>query len=291
MKKSIILISFLSLFACAGDNVLEKVIPDQPRNVDISNTVSSIDPMLPYHSPLGNGLLMPGTPGGPYASTVEYIFINDTDFDLTIYPMVGLAYFDGQYNNNNFGWGSLSKSPNVFAGNQEYLRIFTCSPLFFAPHSYEKTKPSIQLPTLVPSIFPSGQYFNVGGINGYEATMLAEGGKFYGMEIGVGVPAGSPPVTGAGGWMKFRFLPDGMRDPRQVSQDWLPLPTNGNQAIKDYWYNKKTFEICPGNNPDPNQGNIFSKVPSERYFSQNGIDYVLKAYTTTTQFIISFTKV
>ncbi|MBP2615800.1 hypothetical protein [Chryseobacterium jejuense] len=54
---------------------------------------------------------------------------------------------------------------------------------------------------------------------------------------------------------------------------------------------KNPFEICSGNNPDPNQGNIFSKVPSERYFSLNGVDYVLKAYTTTIQFIISFTKV
>lgn len=290
MKKSIILISFLSLFACTEDNVLEKEKPDQPRSIDISNTVNSIDPVLPYHSPYGNPVL--AGLAGPYASPVEYVFNNETDFDLTIYPMVGLAYFDGQYDTNNFGWSiNSSQTPTLFSGNKEYLNIIVCAPLHFGPHSYEVSKIGPQLPTFPGTIMPSGQFFDAPTLNSQEKGLLYEGGKFYGMEIGVGVPAGSPPITGVGGWMKFRFLPDGVRDPRQISQDWLPLPANGYSTNKDYWYNKKTFEICPGNNPNIGQGNIFSHVPSERYFSQSGVDYVLKAYTTSTQVIISFTKV
>ncbi|WP_123862090.1 hypothetical protein [Chryseobacterium artocarpi] len=292
MKKSFILLSIFALVGCSENDLLEKEKPDQFLNVDFSNTINSIDPLLPYQSPYGNNIL--NGMNYPFASYTEYVFINETDFGLTIYPMIGLAYYDGKYDNKNFGWNlSTSLDPNVFANNQEYLKIITCKSMYFGPHTYESSVGNNQLPTLGPTILPSKQFFDAPILTSHENGMLYEGGKFYGMETGVHIPYDPNfPVTGtAGGWLKFRFLPDNVRDPRQVSPDWQPMPTNNISSNKDYWYNTKTYEICPGNNPVVGQGNIFSAVPSERKFSYKGKDYELKAYTTATQVIVSLKQI
>ncbi|OCA75944.1 hypothetical protein BBI01_04400 [Chryseobacterium artocarpi] len=292
MKRSIILMSFLTLFSCSENDPLENENSEKLVALDVSNTINSIDPLLPYQSPYGNNMYMPNS--NPYASPVEYVFINETDYGMTIYPMIGLAYYDGIYDNKNFGWNlSLSQTPYLFSNSQEYLKIATCKSLYFAPHSYESTVGPIQLPTSGQTILPSKQFFDAPVLTTHEKGVLFEGGKFYGMEVGVGIPYDPNfPVTGmAGGWLKFRFLPDNVRDPRQVSQDWQPMPTNNISSNKDYWYNTKTREICPGNNPVLGQGNIFSTVPSERKFSYKGKDYELKAYTTATQVIVSLKQI
>lgn len=292
MKRSIILMSLFTLFSCNENDPLEKEKPEKIVTLDVSNTINSIDPLLPYQSPYGNNMYTLN--GHPYASAAEYVFINETDFGMTIYPMIGLAYYDGKYDNKNFGWNlSTSLDPNLFANNQEYLKIVTCKSMYFGPHTYESSVGNNQLPTLGPTILPSKQFFDAPILTSHENGMLYEGGKFYGMEAGVHIPYDPNfPITGtAGGWLKFRFLPDNVRDPRQISPDWQPMPTNNISSNKDYWYNTKTYEICPGNNPVVGQGNAFSAVPSERKFSYKGKDYELKAYTTATQVIVSLKQI
>jgi len=56
MKRSIILMSLFTLFSCNENDTLEKEKPEKIVTLDVSNTINSIDPLLPYQSPYGNNM-------------------------------------------------------------------------------------------------------------------------------------------------------------------------------------------------------------------------------------------
>lgn len=281
MKKAIITMAVLfMLFACSDDTIQD--VNNQINTEDNSGgiTTKSIDLAIPYESPYEF-----------FACPVNYVFINETELDMYLYPMVGLAYYDGAYDSMHHSWPLSTAMYPVLYPEVEYLKILTCRQMYFPAHTTEETGLGPQLPTL-GSILPSGQFFdlsiNPGIVN--EPGILYEAGKFYGLEGRIEDPA-NPGVLAGGGWLKFSFLPLGITDPNVLSSDWKKMPSMGINANGDYWYNVKTGEICPGNSTVAGDRNVFSDKPSSITFNYSGVNYEWKAYTTATDVVVSLKEI
>src|SRR5690606_3008112 len=96
-KKLIVLLGVFALISCSDETAHQ-------TESDISSDGNSgvmqpytVDPNLPYESPYDDM--------APCCSVYDLVMINNTDLDLHFNPYVGLARFDGAYDDVHFDWG------------------------------------------------------------------------------------------------------------------------------------------------------------------------------------------
>lgn len=274
MRKIILFLLWSVVFYSCSDEVGNEY--EEKKNVLTS------DPQIPYESPFG---------ATSCCSVISYEFINETNLDLTFTPYVGLARFDGAYDNNHFGWlmSNLFNYPNVLSNGMEYLNLVECLPIsVFAFNTLNYNTigqlPTHPIPSLSPVIFEV--LGKTPGTITSEDRLLYEYGKFYYFEATVMDPLSSVIVINEE--VKFPFLPVNINDPNVLSTDWDPVPAISPET-EDLWYNVQTREICIGNNNAsfPLGGLGLNNVPSIVNFSYMGENYVLEAIVTSTSFTIS----
>ena len=284
MKKSIIaLMGLFTLIACSEDSY------QAADNMNESGTVengsggmqtNSIDPAIPYESPFD-------FTGSGCCSVVRYLLINNTDLELKVSPFAGLARFDGVQDDYHMGWGNqliFGTYPNLLYANfYEYINFVKCKEITVLPFTTLDSGPGGQLP-----IYGTGGFFEIANTTTHhEMAILYEYGKLYSFDFEVNDTA----FTLDSGSLRFPFLPAAISDPRTVSDQWQPMGITTGLECYDLWYNVHTLEINIGNSGgycpiDPQ----IHKMASEKIIihPDTGKRYVLQAYTTPTDVVISF---
>ena len=284
MKKSIIaLMGLFTLVACSEDSYREADKMNETVIVENSSgemQTNSIDPAIPYESPYDDF--------STCCSAVIFNFVNNTDLDLYFDPYVGLARYDGAYDNIHFGWGiplTAALYPNIISNETaEYFKLAKCREMVVGSNSTTLYNSGWQLPIY------NGAFFTL--LNSIptstENQLLTEFGKIYSINATIKDPNNSNMIVRGNEYLRFPFLPTGITDPGMLgSGDWIQMPSIATQT-DDLWYHHKTFEICIGNDPVafPGGGDGINDKPSELIFDYNGQTYILKLSTTSTHVLI-----
>jgi len=270
MKKSIIaLMGLFMLMACSEDAYQEADKLNEPGNVENTgpqNQVYTHDPSIPYDSPYDLGS----------DRTINYIFKNNTDVELTFHPWVSLCYYDGINDTNHFSFPinnpTLYPVFNILPSPvwNEYDNKITAKIIKIPPYTTETitTTPGMNLPA-DPSgpKTASGQFFEFGAYavstTPQEIALLSQYGKFIGLESNFGA-------------IKFSSLPPGMNP----NATWQSVPVLPGSTLKKL-YNTSSMEVCTV------VGGI-ANHPSTNTVVFNGMTYTLSAYTTSTDVIVEF---
>jgi len=276
-----------TLMACSEDSYQEADKMSETRsgtveNTEPQNSVKTVDLAIPYRSPYHMN-------NGPCCNQVEYVFINNSDLILEVSTAFGLAKYDGADDLKHFGWpmSPSSNYPTFFIyTTREYFEELYSTYKTIPPFSTQTSGPGAQVPIVGQNSFFTLGSFTVPSTTS-EAKLLYEFGKAFGYHVFV-----RNPVTNIADTFVVRvpFLPSGITDPNQISNEWLPL-VNATYPYGALWYNKKSLEICIGTNGEGNYGNFFNADSKYIFDDGNGQYYELKSTINSTQVILSLEKI
>jgi len=267
MKKSIIvLMGLFTLVACSEDSVQEVDKLNETGNVentDPKNQVYTHDPSIPYDSPYDLG---------SNRRPINYIFINNTPYELYFHAWVSLCYYDGANDGIYFGNAISPGAYPLFTFSpfwNEYETYVTTARISIPPNSTQTitTVPGMNLPADPngPKT-ANGQFFefNYGGVptTPQEVDLLTKYGKFIGLESSFGT-------------VKFHFLNPG----NSLGSAWLPVPASSSSSLFKQFYNTSSMEVCTITGGVANHPSVITSV-------KNGVTYTLKAYTTSTDVVV-----
>src|SRR5690606_387567 len=285
MKKSIIaLMGLFMLVACNEDVYQEADQMNESGNVENNSggmQANSVDPAIPYESPYDDF--------STCCSAVIFDFNNKTDLDLYFDPYVGLARYDGAYDNIHFSWGiplTAALYPNIISNETaEYFKLAKCKEMFVGSGLSVNYSSGWQLPIY------NGAFFTL--LNSVptstENQLLTEFGKIFSINATIRDPNNFNMVVRGNEYLRFPFLPTGVTNPMMLgSGDWIQMPSISTQT-EDLWYHHKTLEICVGNDSSafPGGGDGINDKPSELIFDYSGKTYILKLSTTSTHVLIA----
>lgn len=264
-----------TLVACSEDSYQEADKMNESGAVENGSGGNikplTVDPAIPYESPFDMS-------NGPCCTPVQYVFINNTEWEIEVSTGFGLAKYDGDDDLWHFGWpmNPASNYPTFFIQNNlEYFELL---------YSTYKTIP--QYTTMssgitgaqVPISSTASTFFTLGSFtvphHPAEASLLYEYGKAFTYHVIVKNPITNIQVLNT--YVNVPFLPYGVFDPNLLSSEWLPL-INARYPYGALWYNKNSLEICFGNSSE--------STPSSGGHSR----YIFKPYDDDTTFEIKST--
>lgn len=250
MKKSIIaLMGLFTLIACSDESYQEADKMNESgtvENTGSQNSIKTVDPTNSYESPFD--ISIAGSP-------LHYTMHNNTNFELSVTPYVGLAYFDGRDDGTYYSTSITTGYPNLYNNNIEYLNLIECPPIVIAPMTSLDESPLYHCPT----VNPNAVFFDVVGAGATlaEATLLESYGKAY--YYNVDVIDRSTSITVFSGLVRLKF-----DNPAPVAP-WGPLSITS-MFNDDVYFHGSSEEIIMANNNTPNELN----------FTYSGINYYIK---------------
>jgi len=268
-----------ALIACSED-----ADKDADKASENSNVIAppTIDPGIPYESPYDVAY-------GTCCNQVEYLFINNTEWEIDVVTGFGLAKYDGADDLNHFGWpmNPSSDYPTFFIQDQlEYFEFVFSTNKTIPPYTTITSGPGAQVP-----VANTGGFFTLGSFTvsptGMEAGLLNEYGKVFKYYVIVKNPITNIQVLNT--IVHVPFLPYGVFDPNQLSNEWLPLITQ-RHPYGTLWYNKNSLEICLGNSSEavPGSGG-HSSYTFKPY--EDDTTFEMKSTINNKQVILSLDKI